>query len=197
MIMKGRLYYIIPMLIIVLFLTAGCAKKEIVSDITIDDFESKAVKEINDEGKLIVTETEDGYKFVFDQYGEDQSWFTGTERFEGIADKDRRIKSVTAMRDNVNTEYFMEMTTTDLVADISDYEKVPVNKLYGEMFLLDFGRVVGLFSPDAESDDQFASGLTILMNARHAPQTINGWKYTIEAAAEKDSVMITAEYVGK
>lgn len=187
----------IPMLIIMLFLAAGCGKKEIVSEITIDDFEAKAVKEINDEGKLIVTETEDGYKFVFDQYEEDQSWFTGTEQFEGRANKDRKIKSVTAVRDNVNTEYFMEMTTVDLVADISDYEKVPVNRLYGEMFLLDFGKIVGLFSPDAESDDQFASGLTILMNARHAPQTINGWKYTIDAAAEKDSVMITAEYVGK
>ena len=104
---------------------------------------------------------------------------------------------MTAVRENVNTEYFMEMTTADLVSDISDYENVPVTKLYGEMFLLDFGNVAGLFSPDTEADDQFAPGLTILMNARQAPQTINGWRYTIETAAEKDTVTIMAEYVGK
>ena len=194
---NSRIYCIIPMLILTLSLAVGCGKKEIVSDITIDDFETKALKKIDDEGKLIVTETENGYEFVFDRYGEDQSWFTGTEKFDGIANKDQKIKKVTAVRANVNTECFMEMTTADLVSDISDYENVPVTKLYGEMFLLDFGNVAGLFSPDTEADDQFAPGLTILMNARQAPQTINGWRYTIETAAEKDTVTIMAEYVGK
>ena len=66
---NSRIYCIIPMLILTLSLAVGCGKKEIVSDITIDDFETKALKKIDDEGKLIVTETENGYEFVFDRYG--------------------------------------------------------------------------------------------------------------------------------
>lgn len=183
--------------VLVAAMIVGCGQKEIVSDISIDEFETKVVKVIDNAGSLTTTETDDGYKFVFDRYGEDQSWFSGIERFEGTANKDRMIKSVTAFRENVDTEYFMEMTAEQFVSDIMDYENVSARKIYGELFIVDFGNAVGLFSPDTESDDQLVPGLKVLMNARKSPQKINGWQYTIETNAEAGTVTIKAEYVGK
>ena len=101
-------------------MVTGCGQKETVSDITIDQFESNVIKEVKSDGKLSVTETNEGFGFVFDKYGEDQSYMTGIETFKGTANKDRKIKQITAIKDNVDVEYFMSMTATDFISDVMD-----------------------------------------------------------------------------
>ena len=185
-------------IVMTLAVFTGCGQKEIVSDITLDEFESKVIKKVNASGKLDVTETGEGFSFVFDKYGEDQSYMTGLETFTGTANKERKLKSVTAVKDNVDVEYFMSMTASEFVSDVMNYENITARRALGDLFLVDFSNIVSLCSPDAESTDgQLEKGMSVLLNARKAPQTINGWTYSVEGDAAGNTLTMKAEYVGK
>ena len=193
-----RILPVVAAIVMALAAFIGCGQKEIVSDITIDEFESKVIKKVDASGKLTVTETGEGFDFVFDKYGEDQSYMTGIETFTGTANKERKLKSVTAVKDGVDVEYFMSMTASEFVSDIMNYENIPARRVLGDLFLVDFSNVVSLCSPDAESTDgQLEKGMSVLLNARKEPQTINGWTYSVEGDAAGNTLTMKAEYVGK
>lgn len=161
------------------------------SGVTIEDFEFKVIKEIDDEGVVSVSEVENGFTFEY----------KGTALLadlviSGTADKNKNITYIEAEAvDGINIDYFNSLTASQFVSDVSDANNVPMNKLTGDFVLWDFSYVVSLCSKDQSSKDQIY-GLDLLLAARKSPQEKDGWTYSISTNSSTESITITATYGG-
>lgn len=194
--MKNKRILLGLMLLIISLLAVGCGGGKKASDTSIDQFQASVIKEIDDEGTVNVEEANGGYVFSYKK----DNMLNATLSFEGEADKNKMIRSVTATCDSVNVEYFMEMTASEVINDVVNASDVPVNKLAGDIFLTDCGYAVALFSPDpkSESDEyDYFDGMDVIMAARKEPQKQKGWQYTVKADEENDTVTVVFDYVGE
>lgn len=169
--------------------TEGTAGKPKGSGVLIEDLQ-QAIKDFDDEGKLTVTEKEDGFEFKYEG-----SILLGDLIITGTADKGKNLTQISAKGTSINVSYFNSLTAGQLVNDMNNWEKVAMNKLSGEFMLWNFSYIVKICSENNDSEAQMA-GLDILLAARNSSKTSNGWTYTVKSDSSADTVTINAVYNG-
>jgi hypothetical protein len=185
---------LIAVFLALLFCVSLCACEGTVvkskgSGVLIEDLQ-KTIKEFDEDGKLTVTEKEDGFEFKYEG-----SILLGDLIITGTADKEKNLTQISAKGTSINVSYFNSLTAGQLVKDMNDWEKVAINKLSGEFMLWNFSYIVKICSENNDSEAQMA-GLDILLAARNSSKTSNGWTYTVKSDSSADAVTINAVYNG-
>lgn len=181
----------IALLLVFLFCVSLCAcgSTSKGSGVLIEDLE-RAIKDFDDEAKIAVTESEEGFTFKYEG-----SILFGDLTITGSANKDKNITQISALGTGINISYFDSLTSGQLLKDMENWEKVPMNKLSGTFMLWNFSHIVKICSEDKDSKAQMA-GIEILLEARRASKTSDGWTYTVKSDSGSETVTITAVYVG-
>lgn len=185
---------LIAVFLALLFCVSLCACEGTVgkskgSGVLIEDLQ-KTIKEFDEDGKLTVTEKEDGFEFKYEG-----SILLGDLIITGTADKEKNLTQISAKGTSINVSYFNSLTAGQLVKDMNNWEKVAMNKLSGEFMLWNFSHIVKICSENNDSEAQMA-GLDILLAARNSSKTSNGWTYTVKGDSSADTVTINAVYNG-
>ena len=193
--MKKRTTYILGLVsVLVMVVISGCGKTVKTSDKSIDDFD-REIENITStktkEPRVKEKEMNNGIVFTYDFQTE---WTTGSEIFEVTTDKNKMLQSVTATKDFVDVDYFMEMSGADLFSDIYDLANMSEKKRNGIIFLVDFGLIYSRLSYD---DEDTSIDFDMFMSIREEPQTLGGWKYSCETNADEETVTFVAEFVGE
>lgn len=183
---------VIAVILVMTIVFGGCGAKEESSNVSIDQFEKNVIQKIEDNGTLKTEEADNGYSFSFTS--ED-----GNLSFTGEAGKNKMIKSVTALGNELDAGFFMEMTAQDIINLVTIdkyYEKLTMRKVMADQFVLYTAYEVALFSPDNSEKDTVLPGMDTVLAIRNGSQTINGWKYTITPHKDSNSVEMKVEFVG-
>lgn len=158
------------------------------SGVNIDELQS-AIREFDEQAVVRKSQGDDGYTF---NYSNDD-YFGVT--VSGTADANEMLTSVVATATHVNAEYLKDLTATQFIADMANSNNVAMNKLAGEMLLVEFSYIAKLLSPEDVSSKVYLEGLDILLNAIKTPQTSGNWKYTVTTNISGESATIKAQFI--
>lgn len=146
--MKKIIAIMLSICLVVALSACGAGSKS--SGITIEDFEFKVIKEIDDEGNLSIVETDNG--FTFEYKG---SALLADLVITGVADKNKNITSIKAEAvDGIDIDYFNSLTAGQFVSDMADANNIPMNELTADFMLWNCSYIVKLCSDEQSSEDQ-------------------------------------------
>ena len=170
-------------MVIICSLCACGGKKS--SGVLIEDLQ-RAVREMDDDGILTVTEEEGGFTCTYD----------GSCKLTASADKDRNLTQITVESKYADVSYFDSLTVEKMVSTLlsgNAASSLTGKKIEVYSYLSYMEEIVkicaaeGAFTGTLDIDD-------FLLSARNTTVTNSGWSYMITSG---ESIVATVVYVGE